>query len=111
MIGVQSRNSVKSNSLLIQSLATASLLHDIGKFHQRNGKAGSHESLGSEFCRRYLPQYVEGGARDQYLGDEQNGMPPASLYIAEDVKEAHMKAHEVLSACQDLIGTTGALND
>jgi len=56
MIGAQSRNSVRSNSLLMQSLTAASLLHDIGKFHQRSGKAGSHEFLGSEFCRRYLPQ-------------------------------------------------------
>ncbi len=62
MIGAQSRNSVKSNSLLMQSLTTASLLHDIGKFHQRSGKTGSHESLGSEFCRRFLPQDLQEAA-------------------------------------------------
>lgn len=39
-------------------------------------------------------------------------MPPESLYIAEDeAKEVLVKTHEVLSACQDLIGKTGALND
>jgi len=46
-----------------------------------------------------------------FYGDEQSGMPPESLYTAEDAKEALMKAHEVLSACQGLIGTTEALND
>ena len=64
-------------------------------------------SLGSEFCRIYLPQYIDGGARDQFLGDEQSDMPPESLYIAEDTKEALVKTHEVLSACQDLIGKRG----
>ncbi|MDM7913146.1 MAG: hypothetical protein QUS09_08620, partial [Methanotrichaceae archaeon] len=46
-----------------------------------------------------------------FYGDEQSGMPPESLYTAEDAKEALSKAHEALSACQELIGTTGAPND
>jgi len=43
-----------------------------------------------------------------FYGDEQSGVPPESLYTPEDAKEALLKAHEVLSACQDLIGTTEA---
>ncbi len=46
-----------------------------------------------------------------FYGDEQSGVPPESLYTPEDAKEALSKAHEVLSACQDLIGTAEALND
>lgn len=39
-----------------------------------------------------------------FYGDEQSGVPPESLYTPEDAKEALLKAHEVLSACRELIG-------
>ncbi len=45
-----------------------------------------------------------------FYGDEQSGIPPESLYTPEDAKEALSKAHEVLSACHELIGKD-ALDD
>jgi HEPN domain-containing protein len=43
-----------------------------------------------------------------FYGDEQSGVPPESLYTPEDAKEALLKAHEVLSACQELINSKEA---
>jgi len=83
-------------------------IHDVGPLLKQ------YADRYPEPFRRHIPhlasisRMLRAEREISFYGDEQSGIPPESLYIPEDAKEALSKAHEVLSACQDLIGTMKA---
>ncbi len=66
-----------------------------------------------EAFRRHIPRLAEvsrslrAEREVSFYGDEESGLPPESLYTAEDADRALMQAGEVLYACAGLIEPQG----